>query len=326
MAKVFISYRRADSASISGRIYDRLVAQLGRANVFKDVDDIPPGVNFGAYIQDSLRQCAVALVIIGPRWLDVQAADGERRLDDAQDWVRIEIETARSLGLTIIPLLVEGARMPKAAELPDSLQELAQINSVVVRNDPDFVRDMERVIAAIQRVFATRPTPAGAPAPLLQRGGAAPPQAPTPPGPAGYRPSLGWIAAPLPADGGSGRPGVSVAAPARQAGAKPNRAPWLIGSSLTVVLALVLAIVIFYRPVPGGYMTSHYFGSVAMVSPTDGWAVGDTIRHYSGGRWTPVSSPASAELSSVAMVSATDGWAVGESGTILHYSGEQWTR
>lgn len=76
MAKVFISYPRADSASVSGRIYDRLVAQLGRGNVFKDVDDIPPGVNFGAYIQGSLRQCAVALVIIGPRWLDPQAADG----------------------------------------------------------------------------------------------------------------------------------------------------------------------------------------------------------------------------------------------------------
>jgi hypothetical protein len=156
MANVFISYRRADSASISGRIYDRLVAKFGRTNVFKDVDDVPPGVNFGAYIHDSLQQCAVALVIIGPRWLDAQTADGGRRLDDSADWVRIEVETALTLGLTVLPLLVEGARVPKAAELPDSLRELAQINSVNVRNDPDFARDMDRVFAALDRAFASR--------------------------------------------------------------------------------------------------------------------------------------------------------------------------
>src|SRR5260370_24118317 len=107
MAKVFISYRRADSASICGRIYDRLVAKFGRKNVFKDVDDIPAGVNFGTHIQESLRQCSVALVVIGQRWLATPAPDEGRRLDDPKDWVRIEVETAFSLGLTLIPLLVE---------------------------------------------------------------------------------------------------------------------------------------------------------------------------------------------------------------------------
>ncbi len=158
MARVFISYRRADSATFSGRIYDRLIAKYGRRNVFKDVDDIPAGVNFGKYIQDSLRQCAVTLIIIGPHWLDQEAADGGRRLDDAKDWVRLEVETAFALGLTVIPTLVDGARMPKATELPDSLQELTQINSVSVRNDPDFVRDMDRLIAAIDRAFASKPS------------------------------------------------------------------------------------------------------------------------------------------------------------------------
>jgi hypothetical protein len=151
---IFISYRRADSASISGRIYDRLVAKYGRSNVFKDVDNIPPGVRFGTYIQNSLRQCAVALVVIGPRWLDVPTADGRRRLDDPTDWVRIEVETALALGLTVIPVLVEGALMPKAAELPVSLQVLAQINSIVVRYDPDFAHDMERLIAGLERLLA----------------------------------------------------------------------------------------------------------------------------------------------------------------------------
>ncbi len=135
-----------------------------------DVDDIPAGVNFGTYIQESLRQCAVMLVIIGQQWLDTQAADGGRRLDDPKDWVRIEVETALSLGLTIIPLLVEGVRVPKAADLPASLQELAQINSLNVRDDPDFTRDMERVIGAVERVFATRPSSG-----IFGRRGSAPP-------------------------------------------------------------------------------------------------------------------------------------------------------
>jgi osmoprotectant transport system substrate-binding protein len=160
MAKVFISYRRADSAMPSGRIYDRLVAKFGRRNMFKDVDDIPAGVNFGAYIQESLQQCAVALVIIGGQWLGALAANGGRRLDDPNDWVRVEIETALSLELTVIPLLIEGASMPTAADLPTSLQQLAQINGLQVRNDPDFARDMDRVIAAVERAFASHSSPA----------------------------------------------------------------------------------------------------------------------------------------------------------------------
>lgn len=165
MAKVFISYRRADSAAISGRIYDRLVAKFRRKNVFKDVDDIPAGVDFGDYIQRSLREWGVMLVVIGRDWLDARASDGNRsrRLDNPTDWVRVEIETALALGLTIIPLLVEGAVMPQVTELPESLGELPRINSLLVRNDPDFVHDMERVIHAVDRASATRqrhaPTP-----------------------------------------------------------------------------------------------------------------------------------------------------------------------
>lgn len=157
MAKVFISYRRTDSAPYTGRIYDRLVAKFGRKNVFKDVDDIPPGVNFATYIQDSLRQCGVELVVIGRDWLDSRDANGNRRLDDAYDFVRIEIETALRLGLTIIPILLEGTSMPPAAQLPESLRPLALINGIVVRNDPDFSRDMERVIMAVEHAPSARP-------------------------------------------------------------------------------------------------------------------------------------------------------------------------
>jgi TIR domain-containing protein/3-keto-disaccharide hydrolase len=168
MTKVFMSYRRGDSASITGRVYDRLVARFGAQNIFKDVDNIPPGANFGVYIRDSLRQCAVGLVIIGPHWLDEETEDGARRLDDPQDWVRTEIETAFSLGLTVIPVLVEGARVPRAAALPEALRELAQINSLQVRNDPDFTHDIARLISALERPLAVAPanaTPAAQAAP-----------------------------------------------------------------------------------------------------------------------------------------------------------------
>jgi TIR domain len=156
MAKVFISYRWADSATLTGRIYDRLIAKFGRKNVFKDVDDIPPGVNFAQYIPDSLRQCAVELVVIGPQWLETRDTQGNRRLDDPADFVRLEIETALNLGLVVIPLLVDDATMPASADLPESINQLSLINALQVRNDPDFARDMERVITGVERGFARK--------------------------------------------------------------------------------------------------------------------------------------------------------------------------
>jgi hypothetical protein len=149
MGSVFISYRRSDSLAITGRIYDHLETKFGRKSLFKDVDDIPPAVDFGDYIQDSLRLSSVALVIIGPHWLG-QREDGSKRLDDPTDWVRIELETAFALQLTIIPLLVDGATMPTAADLTDSLKRLARINTLTVGHDPAFRHDIEGVFKAIE--------------------------------------------------------------------------------------------------------------------------------------------------------------------------------
>jgi hypothetical protein len=154
MARIFMSYRRTDSAAISGRIYDRLARRFRTKNIFKDVDNIPPGVNFAAYIQESLRQCTVALVIIGPHWLEAATSAGTQRLDDPSDFMRLEIETAFQLGLRVLPVLVEEATMPAPEQLPESLRELALVNAVEVRNDPDFVRDMERLVRALERALA----------------------------------------------------------------------------------------------------------------------------------------------------------------------------
>jgi hypothetical protein len=161
MARVFISYRRADSAEASERLYQALSAKFGRANVIKDTDDIPAGADFAAYIARRLAECLVALVVIGPGWLEARDAGGGRRLDAPEDYVRLEVETALRLGLTVVPVLVGGAAMPAAAALPTSLRELPTRNALVVREQPDFARDMERVFAAVDPARARRRRAAG---------------------------------------------------------------------------------------------------------------------------------------------------------------------
>lgn len=164
MATIFISYRRADSASEAGRIYDRLAEHYGRERVFKDVDSIPAGANFPEYIAESIRASDIALVVIGPRWFDASAGWGRRRLDDPADFVRVEIETALRLGVPVIPILIGGASLSPARHLPESLRPLLRQNGLAVRQDPDFTRDMERVFSAID-YWQAQPRRAPEPAP-----------------------------------------------------------------------------------------------------------------------------------------------------------------
>src|SRR5215831_15533544 len=114
MAKVFISYRREDSAGHAGRIKDRLEHELGRGLVFIDVDRIPLGTNFVTALRDEVAQCDVLLAVIGPSWLEMRDEDGTRRLDNPTDLVRIEIAAALQREISIIPILLDGARVPKA--------------------------------------------------------------------------------------------------------------------------------------------------------------------------------------------------------------------
>lgn len=169
MNKVFISYRRDDSAAVVGRIYDRLIAHFGRDAVFKDVDSIPYGAKFAEYIRSVLQQCAVQLVVIGPHWLSIAHPNGTRRLDDLADFVRMEIEAALELEIPIIPVLVQGAGMPQAGALPGSLRELPHFNGLPVRYDPDFDGDMRRLIGAVDHWIDSRamPSPSGSPEPAV---------------------------------------------------------------------------------------------------------------------------------------------------------------
>lgn len=148
--KIFISYRRADSTYLIGRIKDRLVTAFGQDSVFRDLDDIPSGVDFRTVLEKETNGCDVMLVIIGPQWAAITDVKGNKRLFDPIDYTRIEVETGlkglRETRSAVIPVLVMNAPMPSPHELPESLAELTYQNAISIRNDPDFNNDMERLI------------------------------------------------------------------------------------------------------------------------------------------------------------------------------------
>jgi hypothetical protein len=127
---IFISYRRDDSEGESGRLFDDLVRAFGNDNVFMDVAGIKPGADFRKAIEDNVANCGVQLAMIGPTWITVANANGERRLDDPNDFVALEISSALKRGVPVIPVLIHNARMPKPEQLPEAIRELAYRNSV----------------------------------------------------------------------------------------------------------------------------------------------------------------------------------------------------
>lgn len=151
MSKILISYRREDSADVTGRIYDRLV-QVFPQSVFRDVDSIPLGVDFRSYLDEQVAKCDVFLAIIGRDWMKAKGRKGKSRLEDPGDFVRIEIESALKRQIPVIPVLVGGAKIPSAERLPTSIQDVSYRNGIVVRPDPDFHKDMDRLIAHLEQL------------------------------------------------------------------------------------------------------------------------------------------------------------------------------
>jgi hypothetical protein len=133
-----------------GRIFDKLVQEFGWNSIFKDVDSIPLGIDFKGYLDRKVSECKVLLAVIGDRWLDAADASGKKRLEDPNDLVRIEIESALEQGIPVIPLLVRGAQIPADEDLPAGLKQLVYRNGIPIRPDPDFHRDMDRLISALE--------------------------------------------------------------------------------------------------------------------------------------------------------------------------------
>jgi hypothetical protein len=135
LPNIFISYRREDTGGQAGRLSDALVSHFGRANVFMDIDRIAPGSDFEVRIQQALAGCQLALILIGPRWLDAKDPTGSRRLDDPEDFVRKEVAAALARsGVTVIPILVENAQMPKPEQLPEEIRGLTKFNAFDLSN------------------------------------------------------------------------------------------------------------------------------------------------------------------------------------------------
>jgi peptidoglycan/xylan/chitin deacetylase (PgdA/CDA1 family) len=150
--KIFINYRRDDASYPAGRLYDRLSASFPQNQIFIDVDNLDPGVDFVEAIEQSVGSCDVLIAVIGKGWLTSHDQEGQRRLHNPDDFVRIEIATALKRNIRVIPVLVDDASMPRPSDLPDDLKSLLRRNAVEVSHTR-FSADSERLIAALERVF-----------------------------------------------------------------------------------------------------------------------------------------------------------------------------
>ena len=175
-----ISYRRADAQDIAGRIGDHLRHRFGAAQVFLDTGSIPAGVDFRHTIQEALRRRGVLIAVVGPEWTG--ARDGApNRIHDDDDPVRIEIATALVNGLPIIPVLVNGASMPPASELPDDLKEFSYRNALTIDRGRNFHRDADDLVREVRALAPRRAWPRRVAAALIATAAAV---------------LVGWIAVP----------------------------------------------------------------------------------------------------------------------------------
>src|SRR5215469_5622770 len=146
--KIFISYRRDDSSPWAGRLSDRLSNQFPSNEIFMDVDSVDLGEDFVNTIEKTVGSCDVLIAVIGKGWLTSRDQEGKRRLENSEDYVRTEIATALRRGIRVIPVLVEGASMPRAGDLPDDLKALSRRNALQLSHDR-FRGDSERLVSAV---------------------------------------------------------------------------------------------------------------------------------------------------------------------------------
>jgi hypothetical protein len=158
VSAIFISYRRDDSLSATGRLADQLSARFGADEVFRDVEDMQAGSDFRLSLVDALRTARVVVAVVGRSWFGLRS-DGSRRIDDAGDYVHQEIEMALTQDVQIVPVLVEGARMPNPDELPVSIRALAYRQALEL-SESRWAYDTERLIDRLAQTARLEPAPA----------------------------------------------------------------------------------------------------------------------------------------------------------------------
>jgi hypothetical protein len=224
---IFISYRRDDTEGEAGRLFDDLVRSFHEDSVFMDVSGINPGMDFRQAIDENVGSCGVLLAIIGPAWCSIRNSAGGRRLDDPNDFVRLEIASALARNIAVIPVLVHDAKMPRPEELPDNLKNLAFRNSVEITH-ARWNSDVQLLTQALARYVA-------------------------PSAPSDTAPVHATVAVQLP----------PPTAPAEKPhSSRPSSVPLAMGIVAAVVLALgIVAYFMFHRP------TNPLIGTWTAVNP-----------------------------------------------------------
>lgn len=184
MCAIFISYRRDDAEGQAGRLFDDLTQHFGDDAVFMDVAAIEPGRDFRRVIDEHVASCGVLLAIIGKIWLTAKDESGVRRLNDPMDLVRLETASALKRDIPVVPVLVHGARMPRAEDLPEDLKELAFRNGLELTH-ARWDSDVQVLVKALRPYVQAKQEPARP----------RPPSAPSEPGPTRTGSSLMIIAA-----------------------------------------------------------------------------------------------------------------------------------
>ena len=240
MGGIFISYRREDSAPYARLLGDSLAAIFGPEQIFRDIDTIGPGVDFPEAIADAVGSCKVLLAVINTNWLTVQR-DGQRRLDDPADYVRLEIAAALDRDVLVVPVLIEQTKMPGRAELPPALAELADRNAVRLTDDGwhDGVRRLANALEG----------PLGVPAGVSPGG---PRLAPPPSGwTSGSHAPSSWTKDPLP-EPTSRRKAAPVAAPSEGEGGGGGGGRKRTGLLVGVLVAVAAVVGIGFAVAGGG--------------------------------------------------------------------------
>lgn len=157
---IFVSYRRDDTRQAAGRLADDLADHFGSPHIFRDIEGIDPGVEFAQALNQALETCAVMLVLIGPKWLDICDAQGRRRLDNPNDWIRQEIGTALRRGIRVVPVLIDGAALPDEASLSDELKPLVRRQALELA-DTRWRGDLQRLVDTLAKLPGLQRQPAG---------------------------------------------------------------------------------------------------------------------------------------------------------------------
>ena len=151
MARIAISYRRMDSAGYAGRLYDSLSTHFSAHEIFMDISTLEPGVDFVDAIERAVSSCDVLLVLVGPQWVTASDEKG-RRLDNPEDFVRLEVATALNRGIRVIPVLIQGTLMPRSDQLPSELRGLTRRQACEL-SDARWRYDVGQLIATLERAL-----------------------------------------------------------------------------------------------------------------------------------------------------------------------------